>query len=68
MADRVRWLNENCISCGSRLNSWDAKLSKTLQYQKKKCEKCISKEYGISTDELRNTMQELFGMLPCQGI
>lgn len=68
MAERVRWLDENCILCGSRLNSWDAKLSKALQYHNKKCEKCISKEYGVSQEDLRHTMQELFGLLPCQGI
>ncbi len=68
MAEKVRWLDENCISCGERLNSWDAKLSKALQYHNKKCEKCISKEYGVTQSELRQTMQELFGLLPCQGI
>lgn len=68
MSEKVRWLDEKCITCGNRLNSWDAKLSKTLQYHNRKCEKCIAKEYGITTEELRNTMQELFGLLPCQGI
>ena len=68
MAEKVRWLDENCISCGERLNSWDAKLSKALQYHNKKCENCISKEYGVTQSELRRTMQELFGLLPCQGI
>lgn len=65
---KVRWLDENCISCGSRLNSWDEKLSKTLQYHNKKCEKCIAAEYGITADTLRTTMQELYGLLPCQGV
>lgn len=65
---KVKWLDRNCIECNDRLNSWDAKLSKTLQYQNEKCEKCIAKEYGITKEELRQTMQELFGLLPCQGI
>lgn len=65
---KVKWLDRNCIECNERLNSWDAKLSKALQYQNEKCEKCIAKEYGITKEELRQTMQELFGLLPCQGI
>ena len=65
---KVRWLDENCIECDRQLNSWDEKLSKTLQYRNKKCESCIAKEYGMTTDTLRTTMQELYGLLPCQGI
>ena len=30
--------------------------------------KAIFQEYGITKEELRHTMQELFGLLPCQGI
>ena len=65
---KVRWIDENCIACGNQLNSWDEKLSKTLQYKNKKCEKCIADEYGMTKETLRNTMQELYGLLPCQGI
>ena len=29
---RVKWLDKECNSCGARLNSWDARISKTLAY------------------------------------
>ena len=32
------------------------------------CEACISKEYGITTEELRDTMKDHFGLIPCPGI
>jgi hypothetical protein len=25
MNEKVRWLNEFCVKCGERLNSWDKK-------------------------------------------
>ncbi|MCR5755531.1 MAG: hypothetical protein K6G30_12070 [Acetatifactor sp.] len=68
MADKLKWLDEDCNICGSRLNSWDVKISKALQYKNNVCEKCIAKEYDIEIDTLRTTMQDLFGLLPCQGI
>ena len=68
MSERVKWLDENCNCCGNQLNSWDAKLSKTLMYKYKVCEKCIAKEYGMETDKLRDTMKELDGLRPCAGI
>lgn len=30
---RVKWLDKECNSCGARLNSWDARISKTLAYK-----------------------------------
>ena len=42
---RVKWLDKECNSCGARLNSWDARISKTLAYKYPCCEKCIAKEY-----------------------
>lgn len=68
MAEKVRWLDENCKVCGNQLNSWDAKISNALQYKRKCCEKCIAKEYGESVDDLRYIMKDLFGLLPCQGL
>lgn len=66
---RVRWLDEHCHYCGSQLNSWDAKVSKALGYLKYRCcERCIAKEYGRTLPELRNVMEEYFGMRPCKGI
>lgn len=68
MADKIKWLNENCRVCGCQLNSWDAKISAALQYKHKCCESCIAKEYGETKEDVRNIMKDLFGLLPCQGI
>lgn len=65
---KVKWLNEECHICNARLNSWDARLSKTLAYKNKTCERCIAKEYDMSAEELRSRMEHFFGMRPCQGI
>jgi len=32
------------------------------------CEKCIAKEYDKTPGELREQMENFFGMRPCQGI
>ena len=61
---RVKWLGVPCNVCGTEVNTWDNKCSKALGYKHIVCEKCISKEYGISTDELRDTLKERFGLLP----
>ena len=66
--EHVKWLDEHCNVCGNQLNSWDAKISKTLQYKYKCCEKCIAKEYDIEIPKLRDTMKDLYGLLPCAGI
>ncbi|WP_270234718.1 hypothetical protein [Clostridium fessum] len=50
------------------LNSWDARISKTLAYKYPCCEKCIAKEYDKTPGELREQMENFFGMRPCQGI
>lgn len=65
---RVRWLDENCHVCGCRLNSWDSRCTKALGYQHKTCEACIAKEYGRTKEEFRETLEDFFGMRPCQGI
>ena len=65
---KVRWLEKYCNSCGKQLNSWDARLSKTLAYKYPCCEKCIAKEYDKTPEELRDQMENFFGMRPCQGI
>jgi NMD protein affecting ribosome stability and mRNA decay len=65
---KLQWLDINCHSCGRQLNSWDERLSKALAYKKTVCESCIAKEYDISSDELRDKMEDYFGMRPCQGI
>ena len=65
---KIRWLDEDCNICGQQLNSWDARLSKTLAYKRKVCEKCIAKEYDMDVGALRGRMEDFFGMRPCQGI
>ena len=49
---KVRWLEQYCNSCGRQLNSWDARLSKTLAYKNPVCEACIAKEYGMETEAI----------------
>ena len=65
---RVKWLDKECNSCGARLNSWDARVSKALAYKYPCCESCIAKEYDKTPGELRDQMENFFGMRPCQGI
>ncbi|NYB73873.1 hypothetical protein HZF24_06935 [Sedimentibacter hydroxybenzoicus DSM 7310] len=61
-------IDKNCNVCGKQLNTWDAKCSKALAYKNLVCEKCIAKEYGITTDELRDKLENFFGVRPCMGI
>lgn len=68
MAEKVKWLDKECNICGEQLNSWDARLSKTLVYKIPVCEKCIAKEYDMDVNTLRDRMEDFFGMRPCQGI
>ena len=65
---KMRWLDEECNICSQKLNSWDARLSKTLMYQNKVCEKCIANEYDMDVDKLRAYFEDVFGMKPCAGL
>ena len=65
---KLRWLDQDCNKCGNQLNSWDARLSKALAYKYACCESCIAGEYDLSAEELRDCMEDYFGMRPCQGI
>ena len=66
---RLRWLDGySCHVCGGAVNSWDRRCSQALGYKHIVCEADIAKEYDVSVDELRNTMKDHFGMLPCPGI
>lgn len=67
MAEKVRWLNKNCYYCGSRMNSWDNRLTKTFKTHDC-CEECFCKIYGMKKDAFRKTMEEFWGIRPCQGI
>ncbi len=68
MAEKVRWLDEPCPICGGRMNSWDVKIGKALGYKNTICEKCVAKEYNRSVDEIREIMEDYFGIRPCKGI
>ena len=65
---KIRWLDQDCNICGKQLNSWDARLSKTLAYKFPVCEECIAKEYDMDKEALRSRMENFFGMRPCQGV
>jgi len=57
-----------CPICGGEVNSWDKRCSRALGYQQIVCEGCIAQEYQIEVEELRDTMKEHFGLIPCPGI
>lgn len=69
MEQRVRWLPQYaCHVCGGEINSWDFRLTGALNYNHVTCESCIAREYDETVESLRNTVEEFFGMKPCQGI
>ena len=57
-----------CPACGGEVNSWDKRCSRALGYKHIVCEACIASEYQIDVEELRDTMKEHFGLIPCPGI
>lgn len=57
-----------CNICNTELSSWDLRCSKALGYKNAICERCMSKEYDKTVDELRGTFEDYFGMRPCQGL
>lgn len=65
---KVKYIDKCCNICNVQLNTWDARLSKTLAYKNPVCEKCIAKEYDMELDDLRSKMEDVFGMRPCMGI
>jgi hypothetical protein len=66
--ESVKWLDKHCHVCGLQLNSWDRKASKALAYKNLVCERCIAEEYDTTPEELRATLEEVFGLRPCMGI
>jgi predicted amidophosphoribosyltransferase len=64
----VKHTGQYCNNCDKELTSWDLRCSKALAYKMPVCEACIAKEYDKTVDELRDTMENFFGMRPCQGI
>ena len=69
-ARKLRWYDDiACCVCGkSPVNSWDKRCSRAVGYKVICCEDCLAAEYGVTVDELRDTMREYFGILPCPGI
>lgn len=66
---RVHWLSDVvCNVCTGEVNSWDKRCSRALGYKSIVCESCIAKEYDVTVQELRGTLQEHFGLIPCPGI
>lgn len=66
---RVHWLSDvACNVCTGEVNSWDKRCSRALGYKSIVCESCIAKEYDVTVQELRGTLQEHFGLIPCPGI
>ena len=66
---RLHWLADlECPNCAGEVNSWDKRCSRALGYKQIVCESCICKEYDVTVQELRATMQEHFGLIPCPGI
>ena len=58
----------DCNACARRLTSWDRRLSKSLGYRYPVCEASIAREYDMDVGVLRDRMEDLYGMRPCQGI
>lgn len=66
---RLHWYpDRSCPVCGGEVNSWDKRCSRALGYKQIVCESCIAQEYEIDVGELRDTMKNHFGLIPCPGI
>lgn len=66
---KLSWYDIPCNACGKEeTNSWDKRCSRALGYKHIVCEDCIAKEYDLTVEELRDTMRDHFGLLPCPGI
>ena len=66
---KARKLGIPCPLCGRELNTWDERASRALGYLTYQvCEDCLCREYGKSREELRDILEEFFGMRPCKGI
>ena len=66
---KLYWYQDlSCPVCGGGGNSWGKRGSPALGYKQNVCEGCIAQEYQIEVKELRDTMKEHFGLIPCPGI
>lgn len=65
----LSWYDIPCPACGAvQTNSWDKRISRALGYKHIVCEACIAREYGQTVDELRDVMENHFGLVPCPGL
>lgn len=67
MAESLKWLNEKCYTCNRRMNSWDKRLTKAFKVRNT-CEDCFCSIYDLDKEVFRGTMEDYFGIRPCQGI
>ena len=66
---KLTWYEElSCPLCGGEVNSWDKRCSRALGYKQIVCEGCIATEYETTIEELRDTMIQHWGLLPCPGL
>lgn len=66
---KLHWLaDKECHVCTGEVNSWDKRCSRALGYKQIVCECCIAKEYDVTVKDLRSTMEDHFGLIPCPGI
>ena len=66
---KLSWYPDiSCPVCNGKVNSWDKRCSRALGYKQIVCEDCIAHEYEIDVEELRDTMKNHFGLIPCPGI
>lgn len=64
---KVKLLDECCHKCGSRMNSWDRRLTNTFKVVDT-CERCFCSIYDMDKDAFRKQMEDFFDMRPCQGL
>lgn len=64
---QARRLDEKCNKCGSQMNSWDMRLTKTFKIVNT-CENCLCEIYDMDKNSFRQSMEEFFDMRPCKGI
>lgn len=67
MRNGIRWTKEECHKCGNKMNTWDMKLTKTFGVRNT-CEKCFCIIYDMDKKAFRTSMEDFFGIRPCQGI
>ena len=66
---KLSWYDDiSCPVCNGAVNSWDKRCSRALGYKAIVCEDCMATEYGLTVTELRSTMKNHFGLIPCPGI